>query len=117
MKMEKRKELKAVGINLESGLARFVGNESLFIDFLKKFPYDSTYSKVEEELNQNNSVAAYKAAHTLKGVAGNLSLDSLYQQMNPLVESLRKGKIEDAKSQFCFVKECYSEIVTVLNDL
>ena len=36
MKMENRKELRDVGINMETGLDRFVGNESLFIDFLKK---------------------------------------------------------------------------------
>ncbi len=117
MKMENRSELKDVGINLETGLERFVGNESLFIDFLKKFPYDSSYNKMAAELNKKSCEEAYKAAHTLKGVAGNLSLDRLYKRMIPLVEALRKGKLEEANSLYGAVKESYDEIVEALNRL
>ncbi|MDK2808690.1 MAG: hypothetical protein PWP24_1427 [Clostridiales bacterium] len=117
MKMENKMELKAAGINLETGLDRFVGDERLFLDFLKKFPEDSSFIKLSQELSKDNVQEAYKAAHTLKGVAGNLSVDSLYQTILPLVEALRKGRLREAKQYFPIVKESYEQIVDVLKKI
>lgn len=117
MKMEMRTKMVEAGINWETGLERFVGNDSLFIAFLKKFPGDSSYSKMAEELEKNNCEEAFKAAHTLKGVAGNLSLEDLYHKLQPLVEALRDGKLEEGKEYFETVEESYERTIRAIMQL
>ena len=117
MKMDVRTGLEAAGINCVTGLERFVGNDALFIDFLKKFPDDPSYGRMEEELKKDNCEGAFKAAHTLKGVTSNLSMDALHYKLQPLVEALRTGKLEEAKDYFKGVEEAYEKAVATILQL
>lgn len=117
MEEEWKKSLEKLGVNFETGLARFVGNEKLFLDFLKKFPKDKSFENMMSEIQNSNSQEAFKAAHTLKGVAGNLSLDGFYQVLVPMVEDLRLGQLESAKEKSQEVSKKYNELVDFLNTL
>lgn len=56
--------------------------------------------------------AAFTAAHTLKGVTGNLSLNVLYRSLLPLVEALRgQGDLPLAESLFPAAQEEYRRAV------
>lgn len=77
------------GIEYEDGLARFVGNVALYEKFLKQFPDDPCYKQLKEALDKQDIDTAFQAAHTLKGVTGNLSMKDLYDKVCVVVEQLR----------------------------
>ena len=60
--------------------------------FVKKFKSDKTYSMLTEAYAENDNEKAFRAAHTLKGVAQNLGFDALYRASSALTEHLRGGQ-------------------------
>lgn len=72
------------GINYDSGVNRFAGNEALFTKFLKKFVDDPTFSDLRKAMAGTDTDEAFRQAHTLKGVVGNLSFDDLFEKLNPV---------------------------------
>ena len=89
MEEEKRTRLLQVGVDIDGGLERFMDNEALFLKCLRRFPTDTSFQQLEEALSAGDLQAAFVAAHTLKGVSGNLSLDAVFQASLPVVEALR----------------------------
>ena len=70
----KREALKAAGIDVEDAVRRFMGKEELMMKFLLRFGQDPNFGLLRQALEEGDTARAYEAAHTLKGVAGNLSL-------------------------------------------
>lgn len=116
MTEEYKNKLEEAGIGVETALARFMGNEALFFKFLNKFPEDVCYQQIIANIQCNNTEEAFKAAHALKGVAGNLSLDRLYQVTVPIVEALRAGNMEEAKKYVEDLQEAYQLVTDTINE-
>lgn len=57
--------------------------------FLSKFLDDGSYAQLCSSLAQEQREEAFRAAHTLKGVCANLSLDRLFHSASRLTELLR----------------------------
>lgn len=79
------------GIGVDSLLERCMGSEALMLRLLKKFPADASFAKLCEAMEKGDDAAAVEASHTLKGVAGNLSLGVLFPLLEKQVHSLRAG--------------------------
>ncbi|HIW79776.1 MAG TPA: Hpt domain-containing protein [Candidatus Bilophila faecipullorum] len=64
------------GVDWESGVKRLMGNEQLYRRLLSKFVsgYGDAGERVREALKAGERQKAHAELHTLKGVAGNLSL-------------------------------------------
>lgn len=77
------------GADVDTALGRFMGNEGMYQKFLGRFLDDANYEKLGQHLQTGDYEEAYKCAHALKGVTGNLGLDSLYHKVSDLVEELR----------------------------
>lgn len=113
-----REDFVAAGIDYDKGVARFAGKADLYVNFLRKFPKDDTFAQLSAAMDAGDMTAAFAAAHTLKGVTGNLSLDGLYQSVLPLVEALRgAGNMELAASLFPPVKTEYEHTMDFLRTL
>ena len=108
-------ELKDGGADTVSALDRFLGDEELYCECLADFMEDKSFPALRDALSANEIRAAFVAAHTLKGVAGNLGLSRLYNGLCILVESLRAGKDDSAllAAQYAPGAEEYEK----LNDL
>jgi signal transduction histidine kinase/HPt (histidine-containing phosphotransfer) domain-containing protein/BarA-like signal transduction histidine kinase len=80
------------GINLADGLKRVGGNRSLYQRLLLQFREHSAKAAqdIRTALQRGDRAAAKSGAHTLKGVAGNLSADELYKAAQKLEAALRK---------------------------
>ncbi|MEG1847894.1 MAG: Hpt domain-containing protein [Lachnospiraceae bacterium] len=114
--------LQQAGIDTKEALNRFLGNETLYLKFLLKFPQDKSYASLMEVMCISDSSdraerEAFSLAHTLKGVAGNLSLVRLYQALGPYVEALRMGNVEAAKERQAPVEEAYEIVIEVIERL
>ena len=82
------------GWDLNGTLRRFGGNEKLLERFVKKFPQDPTFGQLEDAVSRRDLKGVETAAHTLKGVAGNLGFTGLYEACAGLVAAVRAGEEE-----------------------
>ena len=70
--------LKQVGVNVESAMERFMGNNALYAKMLKKILYEPAFGELVHAVSACDRQAALAASHTMKGICGNLSLDPLF---------------------------------------
>lgn len=85
-------DLRARGADMNGAMDRFLGDQELYGDCFRMFLEDPSFPALEHALSQQDAAAAFDAAHSLKGVAGNLGLTALYQAVCALVEPLRQGQ-------------------------
>lgn len=116
MTQEYKKQLIEAGVNLDSALDRFMNDENLFENFLKKFPEDKTFDCLKDNLKENHLQDAFMAAHTLKGICSNFELSSLVEILTPLTEKLRLQETDDMTILVTQLEEHYLRLCQIIND-
>lgn len=86
-----RQMFEVYGADYHSTMARFMGNEAMYIKFLDMLFKDDNLEKLGEALEKQDYEEAFSAAHTLKGVVGNMGLTPLFHAVCAVVEPLRAG--------------------------
>lgn len=109
-----RYKLYKAGIDTNEGINRFGGKSEAYEKYLYAFSTDENYQILCEAMRSKDVEAAFAAAHALKGVAGNLSLVKLRRDIEPLVEMLRRGSLENTEEQMESVTEDYNAVITAL---
>jgi len=104
-------------MDLEQTLARFVGNEALLLKFLKRFLEDKTFEQLTQAIAGKDAEAGFHAAHTLKGVAGNLGLGALFNAISPMVEVLRGSDPGSAGAMFEEVSVQYALAIQTIQTI
>lgn len=79
------------GGNYEDTLRRLPA-ESMVKRFLLKYPDDSSFDELIKAVSTKNWELGFRAAHTLKGVAQNLGMDSIFEPASVLCEQMRGNK-------------------------
>lgn len=79
----------AYGGDNSIAMGRFFGNEGMYLRFLDMFFQDESFQQLENALDAGDLKDAFAAAHTLKGVAGNMGLTPFYEAVCVIVERLR----------------------------
>ena len=92
---EFREIFKVYGADYNSTMARFMGKEAMYLKFLDMLFKDDNLEKLGTALEQQDYEAAFAAAHTLKGVVGNMGLTPLFNAVCAIVESLRKREVPE----------------------
>ncbi len=85
--------------------------------FLRMFLNDTSYAELRSAMDAGNTEAAFKAAHTLKGVTANLSLAQLNAAAIEITEALRAGNMELAITLLPAVIEKYELIEELSKEL
>ena len=101
--------LKNKGTDTETGLARCLGNETLYLHLVKTALDDKKFVKLGEALNTDNFTKAFELCHALKGVIGNLSITPLYEILSEITEKLRNKEADD-------YSKLYNEILKIRSD-
>lgn len=114
MEETKKLQLTAAGIDVEEALGRFMGNEALMMKFLLRFPQDPSFQQLKEAMARCDAAQAFTAAHTLKGLAGNLSMKELFRQISAIVEDLRSGDLPTAAGKMEALEVQYRRTAAVL---
>lgn len=86
--MTVRECYQAFGGNYEECMGRLRTDERI-AKFLTKILDDQSYRLLVSSMEQRNMPEAFRAAHTLKGICMNLSLNRLYESAVKLTEALR----------------------------
>ncbi|MCC8171329.1 MAG: Hpt domain-containing protein [Parabacteroides sp.] len=111
MEKEKWQEFCQVsGIDWKATLNRFMDNESLYEKILCKFPDDPSFQKLRVALEAANVADAFIYAHTLKGLAGNLGLERLFELLMPFTDELRNGNAQNSGRYMEELEVHYAEL-------
>ena len=86
-------------------------SEALVKKFLLKYPADPSYAQLEAALAAQDWETAFRAAHTLKGVAQNLGFDRLYTAVFALTEQLRGGKPMQNEQDWLAVQQAQKTVL------
>lgn len=113
-KMDIQKLSEETGCNLQAALGRLNGMEALYGRLLKKFIDDPTFQELKEAVKAEDLKAIETKAHTLKGTAANLGLDSLSEKSHEIVCAVREGRPEDTKALFTECEAGYERILAAL---
>lgn len=76
-------------------MERFLGNRNLYLKLLDMLFQDPNLKNLGDALDSGDLTAAFEAAHTLKGVVGNMGLKPLYAASCAIVEPLRSREQRD----------------------
>lgn len=107
-------KLKEAGMDTDAALRRFAGSEDLYGNFLNKFPEDDNFSRIAPAMEKDDFETVLTAAHTLKGVSGNLGMTRLFNACSHTVALIRAGKYDEAKQSYSELKAAYNEVCGLL---
>lgn len=88
-------KLNAFGADTAEGISRCCGSEALYLRLVKMIPEEKGFDDLKNAIKANDTDAAFAAAHTLKGVLGNLSLSPMYEIASEMTEQLRAHEQTD----------------------
>lgn len=98
-------------------LARFGGNEALWLRFAIKFRDDKTYGLLQTSVNEDDGDGIETHAHTLKGVSANLGFDNLSTASAAVVNAVRGGEREKIPELFDLVTTEYEKVLKCMDVL
>lgn len=105
-----------LGGDYKSTASRFP-REGMLVKYLSKFLEDDSFENLTCAIDAKDKEAAFRCAHTIKGVSLNLGLESLARSASDLTEKLRSEESvidEEAEALFGCVCEEYKTTVDVL---
>ncbi|WP_294850552.1 Hpt domain-containing protein [uncultured Gemmiger sp.] len=105
-----------IGGNYEATLRR-LPSEALVRKFVLKYPGDPSFNQLKDALAAQDWETAFRAAHTLKGVAQNLGMDHLYEVSSALCEALRGPKPLTDPALWPPVVEANDQVLAAIQEL
>ena len=103
----------ALGGSYEEVLSR-LSSERLVNKFVLKFLTAPSYDLLVRSMESKDWPEAFRAAHTIKGVCQNLSIDKLQASSSRLCESLRNGYSPEADALAEEVRTDYGQTVAAI---
>ena len=91
-----------------------MGSDALLERLLGKFLDDPQYSALRAALEAGDVERAVSAAHTLKGVCGNLSMTDLYGLFIRQVDALRAGDLVLARGMMEEIVPAYEKVTAAI---
>ena len=106
---------RCLGEDYDGALDRLVTAERVE-KFFKRLSQDQNFSLLCEAIEEENAEAAFRAAHSLKGLAMFLGLEKLGGAASALTESLRNGEIAQEAGPFLIeLCEEYEKVLKVIS--
>lgn len=112
--MDLRECYETLGGNYDEVKRRLIKDERIQ-RFLFLFPKDENFALLKKAVEGQDWAAAFRAAHTLKGIAMNLNLDRLSRSAVTLTDLLRNGPpTEDVTPVFTQMEQDYQLTVETI---
>lgn len=89
--------LRDFGANTDEGVARCFGKEDFYLRLVKMVVTQNQkdFDQLDASVKSGDLNAAFEAAHSLKGVLGNLSLTPILEPVSEITEQLRAKEERD----------------------
>ena len=114
--MEKQEffsQLDCTGFNTREALERFMGNEALFLSFVRQLPDKLNFAQIRQELEAEDEENFYLHVHNMKGMAGNLSIESIFDCAQAILVEFRASKFKNKRKLTALVREAETESETI----
>ena len=106
--------LKQLGCDTDDGLSRCMGNEAFYFKLIGKVIDDKNFQALEDAVAAKDLDKAFDAAHSLKGVLGNLALTPVYQPVYEITELLRERRDVDYSGYLKTISDKRKEIAALM---
>jgi len=93
-------ELKELGVDVDEGIERIMGNTGLYQKMLVKLAIMVREFSSTIDFEQEDNSELIEKVHALKGSAGNLSVTPLYNAYTRLMTLLSANEREQAKTAY-----------------
>lgn len=105
------------GVDLSAGLQRLAGNRELYSQILKKFvkKYRDIPVQVLQAINEKKFGHAADLAHTLKGVAGNIGAQQVFEAFQQLETVLKENEPEGYQALYQNANEQVGSVFTAID--
>lgn len=109
-------------INVAEGLSRLMGNKKLYARLLKSYLTNTDTTKISSLIAEGNTSAAAEAAHSVKGVSANLSIQQVYELSKELELQLKNQQdptaalndfVASMENSIPFIKKLIAELEQV----
>ena len=105
----------AIGADFSDAAMRF-GSEQALAEFLPRFAQDETFAALCAAMEHRHLEDAFRAAHTLKGLAANFGFSALLESAAALTELLRAGSFSGTDEAFEKTKAAYRAILCAMQE-
>ena len=102
-----------VGGDYEDVVNRFMSEENV-LRFIPRFLTDTSFSLLGQGMAGRDINLAYRAAHTLKGIAQSFGFADLGKSSAVLTEVLRKKTFDGADELFATVQSDYDKVIAAI---
>ncbi len=99
------------GIDYDEAMERMGGSIDFFKQLAMKYLNDTHYVDLVAAMEAKDYSEADEAAHTLKGVSGNLSMTTLYKAATAVSDALFQGEYQAAEALMPQVKAAHEKAV------
>lgn len=114
MTESQKNALQDIGIDVESALERFMGNEAMLEKYLKRFTENPTYNELLDAVANGNCKVAFEATHSLKGNTGTLSIMPLYELFSKQTEFFRNNDFAQGNNMMNEIDIEYKKIIATI---
>lgn len=107
------------GVNFQEGLERVAGNAETYLRLLKEFPSSQKVEleTIKEAIYTKDRQKAITCIHTMKGLAGNLSITDLCQASVALEKSLIASNWEESNRLFQIFQTAFQHFAIAIDAL
>ena len=103
-----------LGEDYDSVIQRLECDEANVEPAIREFLYDEHFITFVDAMNEHAVEKAFRAAHTMKGIAANLGFEKFRSVFSEITEYLRKGDYDNAHDLLVPVGKEYIRIISVL---
>lgn len=104
-------KLASYGIDFPDAMERMDDDEALYERLAFKYLNNTNYVDLVAAMEAKAYEDAYEAAHTLKGVSGNLSFSKLYKVSAAVSDALYQGEYQAAEQMMPDVKAAHEKVI------
>lgn len=106
-------------IDMQDALARVCGNKTIYKMLLGKVEKSMVINQLCNEVAAGDFATAASTAHSIKGVAANLSLKAAYEKIVELEAHLKQGFVEDGELDamrgiIAATQQCVNYVISTL---
>lgn len=112
-----KEKLETLGVDWETTIRRFLGNEEMYQKFLKKFSRDTNYALLKQAIEAGRYSEVERLAHTLKGVSANLGLEIMQDILQRIVNAVRIGETSRIPDDFDLLTDQYNQFQMIAREL
>jgi HPt (histidine-containing phosphotransfer) domain-containing protein len=108
-------DLKALDVDVDHTLDRFMNNEEIYLKFLNRFPDEKQLLELKHFLvKKQYDDTTLGVAHSLKGLTANLGMNKIFKLTVKIMNDIRSRDFDEIDSTFAELEKNYNDICNLI---